>query len=612
MNLRKYITSEKGIFFTISFLIWCYLWVRAYFVPMAHDEIATFFYYVDSFRFIPYYAHMDANNHVLNSFLSWITYQLFGNSPLALRIPNLLAFPIFALFTFKIAGEIKTIAFRWFFLLTLLFTHYFIEFLALSRGYGMSMAFLLGAIFYLIKIFKGNFSIKAYTFCLLFILLAVAANLTLINTYLIIIGLLFFILFFNTAIAFKEKLKRIALIILLGIIPLTLSAKYAFDLNAHGNLYAGSQEGFIRLTIRTLIELLTGYNSIILAYVFIILTAILFIFFIILLVKNRTINFITNYKNIYFYLLILNIAATLFLGKVLKINYPEDRIGMYFYPLFVGCLIFTTEQFFILFKKKIILLLLLPLVFFPIHFILKINLSYTFCYKTDMLPQNFYDKVYKDYKPGQFPPTIGSEYFRHFCWSYMDYRNGGKLSQIYSSKYPGIETDFVISEKNDLPIFAAYYDSISYYKINDRYLLKRKQPLSKQFLADFITKEAHTTSEEFYSIAKGSADTLKGEMLHFTYKITLACKTKPFNAWVVVTILNKEGDNIRYEYISLNWLRRNWDGEKDNFMNTTFIDKLPKTADNFICYIWNMDKVSYTIKDVNVGVYKVATNGGSH
>ena len=124
------IKRENIVLIILFFFLWVYLWLRAYYIPFTHDEVATFFHYINSERFIPFVnAHWYANNHVLNTVLSFLTYKLFGASELSLRLPNLLFFPVFFFFASKLFCEIKDIFLRWLFILTLCLSHYFIEFL---------------------------------------------------------------------------------------------------------------------------------------------------------------------------------------------------------------------------------------------------------------------------------------------------------------------------------------------------------------------------------------------------------------------------------------------------------------------------------------------------
>ncbi len=81
-------------------------------MPFCHDESATFFYYVQNGDFLPYTSHVDANNHFLNSFLAWICLRLFGDAPLALRLPNILALIVLIIAVLPAGREINSYFFQ--------------------------------------------------------------------------------------------------------------------------------------------------------------------------------------------------------------------------------------------------------------------------------------------------------------------------------------------------------------------------------------------------------------------------------------------------------------------------------------------------------------------
>src|SRR5690606_29699465 len=81
-------------------------------VPFNHDEMATFVMYVQNGEFWPYHAIEDANNHFLNSGLTYVSFKLFGDSLFALRLPNLAAFALMALIIYRFLFLLKTNAAR--------------------------------------------------------------------------------------------------------------------------------------------------------------------------------------------------------------------------------------------------------------------------------------------------------------------------------------------------------------------------------------------------------------------------------------------------------------------------------------------------------------------
>ena len=68
--------GEGGVYILLCTLMWGYLIMRAFLVPMVDDEIATFFFYVQTADFMPFTAHFDMNNHFINK-IRFIGLQIF-------------------------------------------------------------------------------------------------------------------------------------------------------------------------------------------------------------------------------------------------------------------------------------------------------------------------------------------------------------------------------------------------------------------------------------------------------------------------------------------------------------------------------------------------------
>jgi hypothetical protein len=167
----------NALFFALSLLLLIYATIRAILLPPYFDEISTFFFYVQKGDFIPFYARPDANNHFINSLLSYISYLVFGNSMFSLRLPSLLSLCVYLLFTWKIAKTFnsKYVGLSWF--ISLNFTLYMLSFFSITRGYSLSIAFLMASFYYLLKYSKSG-EIKAAYFGLFFSTLSLWSNLS--------------------------------------------------------------------------------------------------------------------------------------------------------------------------------------------------------------------------------------------------------------------------------------------------------------------------------------------------------------------------------------------------------------------------------------------------
>ena len=588
---------DKNVFLGISFCLTAYLVARAILVPMAHDEIATFYYFVQSGNVSPFLSNIDTNNHFLNSLLTWVFYHLFGSSPLALRLSNLVFIPVFFFFLFKISQHLKARIFRYAFFLTMAFTLHFIEFLALSRGYGMSMALLMGSLFFLIEgIEKKN--LQSYAYSLIFIFIASTANLALINTYALIL------LFISTSLIINN-FKRIKLVIVLlffaGILPLSLIILQIIYIKINAGLIAGSPHNFWATTITTLFAYLFEtshfYANIIAATLF----ASIAVAGSIAIYKLRKLSIILKSKPIVFlYLLAGSIFSILILGVFFKVNYPDDRIGIYLYPLALGSLLFLLDE--IIINKNWIRIVSVLFLVVPAHFFIYLNTTYSIWYKYDVIPVRFYEQVMRNHKPGTVPPTIAGHGLRIFCWSYLDYRHGGVASQFFFTNFPDYNADFQIVNIKMIPGWQQYYDTIDYDPVSERHLLKLRKPHKENQLILHKIPSIRKCNSEFLAIAEGCPDSLINKNLRFDLNFSIHSVKKPFNCRIVLDMCDNKKQNVRYEYIQLNWLRNIWNGAPHNFSNCILVYKVPPEAAEYTVYLWNIDKTEFDIGEGTVTV----------
>jgi hypothetical protein len=182
--MKQFKQKEIVAYIVLALFVFGYIISRALVGEIVHDEAVSFFIYVQTGNFIPPWSYLDAANHLLNSALAWVTYSLAGDAPIVLRLPNVLAFGVYALYTFKIGRFITNPAGRWFMYLSFLLVHFIIEFFAYMRGYGLSMAFLTASIYYLIC-FSNQLRYRYFIEFVVFSLLAVFANLALLNSILV-------------------------------------------------------------------------------------------------------------------------------------------------------------------------------------------------------------------------------------------------------------------------------------------------------------------------------------------------------------------------------------------------------------------------------------------
>jgi hypothetical protein len=603
----KNLRSDLFIYLSLSFLLFIYLVLRAIFVPMAHDEIATFHYYVQTADYLPFMAHWDMNNHVVNSALTSLFYPVFGASAFGLRLANLLMFPLFCIYLWKTANLIPGKTVRRIFIITLLFSHGFLEFFSLSRGYGMSMAFLMPVLYYTLRA-TTEFTTRRMMAAMGWGIVATLANMTLLNTFLILTGWLLMVVWLSWQVpGTARKLVNTLWLALTGLIPAIFFAIMSFKARDLGLLYTGGAKGFFTDTVRTLVPRLTGIDNdflyFVLALLFIIITA----YGIFSGIREKTM-FRPNLVLLFF--LCCNILSYWLLNRIFHVNYPENRVALYLFPLFAGALCFAVGDLTDVTGRKGFLVILAPLIFFPVHFAYSVNLTHSGFYIEDPVPVSFYNAVKAAHIAGDYPPTVGGHRLRHFCWSFNDFRNGGTESQVYFDDYPGKMEDFQVVDGTDLPEFSGKYSVLLRYAPNDRFLLKRNTRVARLLVSSStIPGTQGEIVDEYYTLFSGSLDTLQGKSIYIGFEGRIESPSVPFEAWIVAEARDSTGQAMCYEKLALNWLRPEWKGDKAYMTNGILIADLPRSVMKLQLYLWNMKRANFRISNARIEVFRLFDNG---
>jgi len=161
--------------------------IRIIRTPLTIDEAGTFINCIhSSYWDIITCKPASANNHILHSLLCKFFIGIFGTGEFAQRLDNLLAQMVFMLFVYLSLkklfnnGYLILISF-----LILNLSPFMFDFWCLSRGYGLSLAFMSGSVFYVIKYLQNNRT-KDLWLCFLFATGAVYSNLSMVNFFMAI------------------------------------------------------------------------------------------------------------------------------------------------------------------------------------------------------------------------------------------------------------------------------------------------------------------------------------------------------------------------------------------------------------------------------------------
>jgi len=308
-------------------------------------------------------------------------------------------------------------------------------------------------------------------------------------------------------------------------------------------------------------------------------------------------------KWIFIFLLIGNIVGIIIENKLFGINYPEDRTGLYFFPLLIGSFFFGIDS--LQTSKKIILIAFtLPLFIFPIHFFASTNLSWS-SLENEVIPQRFYQTITKFPTKDKYPPSVEGYQKRLMRWSYFNFSEKGEQFSLQQDGYPTYVADFQIASSVDSSLWKNYYDSIDGDPQSEIFLLQRKNMLWKKLLFSKAETPVHQQNDQYFELYRGSMDTLAGKNLYIGFTINISSKTKPFNGWIVTSVATWDKIYLRYEYTPLSWYRTDWLENGKDFTNGHFIADLPEGASRYVTYIWNIDKINFTVNSYELEVFEL-------
>ncbi len=574
--------------FTVSLFafLFSYLLLRAYYVEPLHDEVATFFHFIETGLIWGDNALLDANNHLVNSYLARQLFLWFGSDFFWLRLPNVLSFTIFFWAIYQLLKPIENSIFRAITLIAFTGIPFILEYFAYTRGYGISLAFFLATIVYLRRFIISNSTLHL-AIAYLCIVIAVYSNLT----YLVSAILAIIFISLHQILSWKDLswIKQTSFFILHGALFILIhpAILFAEKLKEGGALYYGSLDGFWEVTGKTLTENTLFFDNnwfkwVLLGIGFAVIVALSYSW-----IKTGTKQFFNTKETLIAWFFFGHIAVILFLAHFRDVNYPEDRVGMYLIPLAMLLLAY------LLTKRKETSYAMILFIAFPLLFVSRINLSTSVFSPDDRMSNAFYQDVIVETDQNS---AISVYPLMRFSWALQN-RKENSMNTVSDLKVFNKAADIVLT-KNTLDINP---DDKKEYTLfskdeNSTYLAyKRKKPFIKTVIIDssFTVPE---TDGEFISFANFFIpDSLKNKKLqvHVTGN---AHTSAPFTfSNIVYSTFDEKMNSVVYESWNLRWSH----GVKSHFyINYNYpIDTFQSTENEVRLYLWNMYKEKISIKN---------------
>ncbi|TSJ46544.1 hypothetical protein [Fluviicola chungangensis] len=582
--------------FFLGLLVYAIL--RAWIVEPIHDEVATYFHYIETGEIRGGRSLMDANNHLLNSWLGNLSYRLFGESFFLFRLPAIACFCLYFWSARKLTRNLNLGIWGEFCFVALNTIPWIFDYFSYTRGYGLAIGFFMAALLQLSLWLKEQHT-GHLLLLLLFLHLAILSNLIYLITGLIIVAYIVFItLLHSKKIGIKALVFHVffVLVFCFSLIPLI---EFSFELKQAGALYYGSLDGLWWVTGKTLSRYVLFYDANWLRIVYLLtgLTGAVLLF--LQWKKESWMQFLTSTS---FWLCLLiagNIFAILFLAKVMKVNYPEDRAAMYLIPLSILALTALFAQ------NRISKYVLVVLLFFPASFIAKLNLNTSVFSPDDRMSSAFYKNATKDLKPHE---TVSIYPIQQLTYAYFERTNPKRrvkhIGTLQKDFIPG--SDLILTKTTWL--FSK--DDTSAYRVvardpaSDYIALRRKKSFTQVHLFDSIGKMKQS-DEEFILFYDGP---IRPEWRNKLIQIHLKgdLKTdKGLNDFNVVVSTNDSLDvNLRYDYQNLRW----YYGEHVQQFKLDY----PYAAKHFlneesrlIIYIWNPERKHFKLTHPSIQIIEL-------
>ncbi|KXU35418.1 hypothetical protein AXK11_06450 [Cephaloticoccus primus] len=310
-----------------------YIVIRALHVGAVYDEVMTI-ETAEKWQFWDILINRGsrhANNHVLNTLLVKSFFYIGNVSLFWARLPNVISFAFYAYFLYKIAlRNLSTAVGIGLFVLALA-NPFLLEFFGLARGYGLSIAFMMGSLYFASEDFKSP-SVRKFLASIFLAGLSAVSVFSMLYFFLALTFILNLVPVFRKDAASLKKGLGISCSV--GAIFLCFILPVVFRLHKYGQLYYGGVHDFYNDTLFSLAKYSLGSlgneSNVYLALNFLLLslgvTVSAALFF-----KREWISLRNVFVGLTTFLVVTIVAAYYLAGA----RYPIDRVALFLYPLLV-------------------------------------------------------------------------------------------------------------------------------------------------------------------------------------------------------------------------------------------------------------------------------------
>lgn len=572
--------AERLSFLAASALVFCYILVRAFTVPIVHDEAMTFFSFAERGSYLPFRSNWDAGNHVLSTALGWAGYRLFGLHAWALRLPSALAFLLYAAYAWKWGLRLHTPLVRRCLWAALLLMPFLLDFFSLFRGYGLAIAFWSMALYELCALLERP-STKGLVLTLIAMACATWCSLNLLALWLAMLAITAVLVPVRKQ-PFSRSVPRGLAWLLLGAAPFLFAAAFARALGARGALYYGNDLGVIRGSLASLAHLLLGSDRLLLPLL------------VVALAVGCTVvaawAFLRDRAGFGARAMVLTAALlwTDCLGRVVLHHwngtlYPEDRTALHWVPLIVLLFAFATDRLSrwnARWQWSALLLLVLP-----VRAITTANLRTTMYWPEQAIPSSIFQAAEREQQGADRLLTIGAYHQMPACWGFGLRERGLALNAVDITAFPHGGEDLLLIDPQRMEPPTGYRP-VQLGESGRVDLLRKTTAPALQLMLDSTFNNA-ANDGEYMELWHPAVQPLVGGAYLVQLDMSLHTDTAPFSGNLVVEV-DSAGEKLHYEYVLGQFFGRA--PGSDSIHTVRRIPLVPLGADRAVVYLYNPDR----------------------
>ncbi len=570
--------NDRFAFVALVSVVFVYVLLRAALIPLVHDEATSFLAYAQSGRFLPFSSMWDANNHYLNSLLGWLGYKVFGLHLLALRWGSVLAFALFAWSTWKLGAFIQHRFVRWVFWSAMLGCPFLLDFFSLFRGYGPAFAFLLFGMYELLCFVRDGRTAQ---------LVRVLCAWAIANGFLLALLPLWGVMLGVLLIATYRNRTQRALWFIAGLLPFAAALLLALRLARLGLLYQGSTEGFVEVTVVSLLQRMFGAGSITLAVVIVAMIALVTAIVLRSAIRAR------GWRSPAFLIAVLlwgEALGRIIAANVFGINYAEDRTALHTLLLTIVFATFAVDGWRM--HGRMAWVFALPLLILPLRAAWTADLDHTVLWPEQSIPDRFVRRVQELERTLGRPPVVGTHRHAGLPWS-LQYRMLGSESDANAHSWPHGMDDVRIVVPSVLKEAISGFSVVDSAPGNLLLLLLRDPPLRTDVVFDTTFTLSSNGSDRSLPIAL-PAEQLRGSDLLVEVEGRLSADAHPVDLRLSFAVSDSSDAIVYGDFVFLNTRRAQWNGE--HWQSIRHIPQQPRAA-KAVLFLWTPDSADYQWKE---------------